>query len=629
MRIFQKLPVSEPLFRNEENDTRLIQYLSSEIETGYGARHEQEQNWLECLRQYEGVPKNPYRNVPIENSPNIEITLGAIASDALYAQVISNIFSVSPILTVRATRRANEFPNMVTAAAGLQDFADWGVANEWGLRQAANHTFLDAVQLGTGVFYTPHIEIVKRTGTRTVIDYGPRIRAIPIEDFLAPGGSGAILDELPWVDLRFWMTHGELQEYRKADDKAARWKIKDLKPVASVDYVRQRREALGRSSTTEMSATLYEMHFSFVSYDYDQDGMDEELLCIWDRTARKIAWLGYSPHDTRPIDYCVYHPRAHLLNGLGVLEMLKPYQEELSEEHNDRTLNAKLANMRFFVSRTGTIDEATISAWAGRNIETQNPKEDLVAMQLGEVYPSAIASEQITLSLAERRVGVNELNTPRPSQVLGSRTPAFTTASLLQQQSNRFAPAYDNMKDAAASAVRQCLWRYHERLLIEDDDGPAATNIKAVLGEERGSLVIALLRTDDFQQSVSVELTASSAQINRDSERQNAMLLVNILGTYYQRIMELITLASQPGIPQPIAEVAKKIAEAWSNIIERTVRTFDQVRDPNAFIVEVSEELDSIKDLNQPGLQGLAQLIGGLGQAAGDNGLGQPPPVQQ
>jgi hypothetical protein len=185
------------------------------------------------------------------------------------------------------------------------------------------------------------------------------------------------------------------------------------------------------------------------------------------------------------------------------------------------------------------------------------------------------------------------------------------------------------MKECAAAAVRQCLWRYHEQLLREDENGLAASNIRKVLGDQKGALVIALLKTDDFEQNVSVELTASSATINRDAERQNAMLLVNILGTYYQRIMELITLASQPNIPPPIADVAKKIAEAWSNIIERTVRTFDQIRDPHTFIVEVSDELDNVKNLDASGLQGLAALVGGLAQRGADNGLGLPSAQQQ
>jgi hypothetical protein len=77
-------------------------YLLQEVEDALSARQAQEAVWREDLRLYEGVPKNPVRNIPVENAPNTEITLGAIACDSIYAQVIDLIFTITPILTVRA-----------------------------------------------------------------------------------------------------------------------------------------------------------------------------------------------------------------------------------------------------------------------------------------------------------------------------------------------------------------------------------------------------------------------------------------------------------------------------------------------------------------------------------------------
>ncbi|WP_460918268.1 hypothetical protein, partial [Staphylococcus aureus] len=58
--------------------------------------------WRELLRLYDGVPKNPVRNTPIEHAPNIEVTLGAIATDAIYAQTLDLVTNISPLITCRA-----------------------------------------------------------------------------------------------------------------------------------------------------------------------------------------------------------------------------------------------------------------------------------------------------------------------------------------------------------------------------------------------------------------------------------------------------------------------------------------------------------------------------------------------
>ena len=135
-----------------------------------------------------------------------------------------------------------------------------------------------------------------------------------------------------------------------------------------------------------------------------------------------------------------------------------------------------------------------------------------------------------------------------------------------------------------------------------------------VLGAEDGALVIDVLRTPRFDDAVSIELTASSASVNRDADRQNAIMLVNILATYYQRTLELVAIASSPQTPEPVRAVAQKIATAAGELIDRTIRAFDQIRDPQTFIVDVEAEIDqTVGTQPQQALAGLIQLIGGGG----------------
>jgi hypothetical protein len=73
-------------------------------------------------------------------------------------------------------------------------------------------------------------------------------------------------------------------------------------------------------------------------------------------------------------------------------------------------------------------------------------------------------------------------------------------------------------------------------------------------------------------------------------------------------------LASNPETPPEVASLARKIATSAGEMIDRTIRTFDQVRDPGAFIIEIDEELNSLETHagDRQALAGLMQqLIGG------------------
>lgn len=613
MRYVEALETTTKFKRSKKNDARLAKYLATEIEDALAAKMELDLAIKEALRQYNGVPKNPTRNVPIENGPNIEVTLGAIAVDALYAQALTNVWSVSPLVTCRDTSNNGVFTEDVKA---LQRFCDHGAAVAWGARKASEHGFFDCIQLGTGAFHVPYLRGVKKTVTRRVIERGPKILPIPLEDTICPGGAVQDPERMPWCGYRTWMSENEVEDQRLVpDDSALKWDTAGMKPTGQIGEVRSHRESMGQTRSNAKLNQLYEVFHLFVSFDYDGDGEDEELRVVWDRTSKALAWVGMSKHDYRPMEIFVYQVRAHLAFGLGVMTMMRPYQEEVTEAHNDRAVNVKLANTKMYKSRIGAVQEEIITTMAGRNIPLANPETDLMEMKLAEVYPSAVQNQVVTMSLAERRVGVNELSAPKPSQVLGSRTPAFTAASVLQQQYTRFSPAFDNMRNGLTGAIIQCLWRYHEMLLGQGEDGEAANDIRAVLGDEDGNRVIRLLRLDNFTQCVQVELTASSASVNRDSDKQNALLLVNLLLSYYERTMNLATLASAPGVPPLVAETAKKVSDAAGEVIERTIRTFDQIRDPKRFIVDLSMMIDeAVGPVPAQGLQGIIQQFAGAMQ---------------
>ena len=603
------------LRRSAKRDGALVDWLVQEVEDAFSARRELEESWVENLRMYEGVPKVPIRNVPIENAPNVEVTIGAVAADSIFAQALELVFAISPVVTTRPTLSD---PETVKDAKAVQRFLNWGATNEFCLRQAAEQVFLDDVQLGTGIYYIPWIESVKQTDLGRVIDMGPRIFGVPVEDFLAPGGAYSDLQLMPWCAYRTWLTGGEIEERRRR----RKWATDGFSPTGNVSWMRTRRESLGRThGQAGRTGSMYEILEIYPYFDYDGDGAEEDLLVIWDRTSRSIGWLGYNPYDRRPFEPMRYQLRPWLFNGLGVLEMLRPYQDEITETHNDRLLNSRLANCRMYKARTGALPQGQMVVYPNKVVELQDVNE-LMEMKLSDVYPSSAGNELMSIALAEKRSGVQELASKQAAPMTSSRTPGITAMSFIQQQNRRFAPAFDAMRLGTAAAVTQCMYRYRERLLA--GDRVAEQNIVRVLGMEDAERVTRVLKTPGFEEAITVELTASSSTINREAERQNALMLVNMLGQYYQQTLNLVAIAANPQTPEMVREVARKIASSAGELMDRTIRTFDQLRDPSSFILEIGEDFDKLAE-QAPVMNPIQQLLGGLLGGNGEQGEGGAP----
>src|SRR3990167_1492923 len=196
MRLISQLPKREKLVASEERLNALKQYITEEVEDAFSSRSQLDQEWRDLMRQYEGGPKNPVKNFPIENAPNTEITLGAIACDSIYAQMIDLVYTTSPLVTVRPTNA-----DYAEHAKAVQRFANL-VADQMQIRSPSEHTALDTVQLGTGAYYVPWVEHNRKTKSNTVLSRGPRAISVPIEDLIVPGGSYDDLQLMPWVGLR-------------------------------------------------------------------------------------------------------------------------------------------------------------------------------------------------------------------------------------------------------------------------------------------------------------------------------------------------------------------------------------------------------------------------------------------
>lgn len=612
------------LIRTAARDKRLEEFLQFEITQALSARHPQEEMWREAKRQYAAIPRQPYRNTPVPNAPNIEVPLGAIATDAQYASITDTLYSASPLLTARALDEV-----WVTHAKAAQRWVNYISVNDVGLREATDHAFMDCCQLGTGVFYIPFIEDIYKHKVYNVRNRGPRIIPIAPENWLTPGGSRGQIQFDQWTGLRFWYQPDEM----KLRAKFRTWDMSRTLPVASIDWTRRRTEQLGLTDSASHWREMYEIFDLYMHFDYMGDGEAIDILVSWDRSSMKVLSVEFNPYDNRPIEPMRYQLRPHLAYGIGIMEMCRPFQDEATEIHNHRTLNMLIANSRIWEAVSGQVPES-MEVWPNKVIEVQQSGA-IKELRMGDVYPSSSQAEMSVTALAERRVGMEGSGAGGGPRSLGTRTPGITALSTMQAQNRRFAPAFDSMRLGAAGAVRQCLMRQRERLMSGDQD--VENHMRDVLGDGDAALVTELLRQSDFGRYVAVEFTALSPTVSKEADRQNAQMASQQLTQYYSQTVSLLTqvataAAQAPGIAQAMLPMVQQIIEKSKEAMDRYLRTFDQFRDPQTFLLDADPAIQSLQQAVQAGQQQqeaqaqqqamMAQAEGG-GGGAGLNGLAQ------
>lgn len=585
----------KPLKLTRDQRSKLREHLQNEHKRALDSRFGVEGVWRTALRMYQGTPPDNQRWLPFENAPIIEVTVGAMAADSVYAQANDLIFQTKPPLTIRSRKREFE-----AHAEAMQDLVDYGVeSGVWNFTPAAKEGLLDDVQLGTVVWYVPYTKTVRKTDLREVVTFGPKIHCLAPEDFIIPGNSTKDIQSVKFATMRMWMGKSELNLRARLNN----WTVDDAGSADSNSIVRKdRMRTAGVTGSDGGAKPTICIADTFLYYDIDDDGIDEDLEIIWNMTSGNILKAMYNRYDCRPFVLECYQDRAHIAYGLGVMEMSIPFERMETELWNNHVWNVMIANNKLYTGPSTAMQEMT-SSWPGKFI----PDDDgpIKALDMGEVNATGIQAVTMVGGMARERVGVQNLTAPIRSS---SRTPGISMLSMMQQANRRFSPAFDNMRNGLSQAVMQCLYRIQEQVRGANRD--LIKKLKQIMGDEKADLLIDLFRRSDVEltDALDVQLTAASVSVNRESDRQNmVMLATQIYKPYLDGMAQLAQVAAQPPFPGA-DKVAKEAASALNRLMRKIIKSFDQIADVQGFLIEIDEVQPMFEQL---GMQNPAAAMAG------------------
>lgn len=567
-----------PLKLTPEQRTRLSSYLQTSHREALDQRFGVNKMWQRCLNSYVGQSPADPRWTPYKEAPVIEVTIGAMCTDSVYAQAIGLMFGESPAVMARPVHEDWEkTADAVQRLIELQTDSD-----AWNFELGIREGLLDQVKMGNVVWYIPFTKTVRVTDVAKRISFGPKIYALPLEDFIIPVNSTKDIQAARFCTARFWKAREDL----KMSAWMNNWAVDDMvggpEGNAALQYTRQR--AAGLAGTGGEKYNQVQIGDTFCYFDLDNDGIEHDIEVIWNMTSGRILKVMYNRYDYRPFVMECYQDQAHTWVGLGVMQMAEQFERMATELWNNHIWNAMIANMKVFSGPSSAMDEAT-QLYPGKYLVTDNGK--IEAMDMGNVNTAAINAFSMLMAMVRERVGTQLLNQPVRNT---SRTPANTMAMMTQMSNSRFTPMFTNMRNGAGECVKQCLYRLQEQLKGGPNQKMVHDGIIDLLGEDDGQLVVDWLKQKrPLSESVEVELVATSVTVNRDMDRQSLIQLASqVYPLYWQALKELATIKAQPPFPGA-DKVAEQAVEMLNKLMHKLLKTYDQVAEIKKLTIDLDE----------------------------------------
>jgi hypothetical protein len=350
---------------------------------------------------------------------------------------------------------------------------------------------------------------------------------------------------------------------------------------------------------------LCECHFK---YKVDESHIARVIVTYHEKTNQILrSYYHYYPGDIFIAGRLFY--RDDMFPGMGFAETLGTFQEELSQIHNGRRDNMTVCNTKSFRADPDSPLHKGYKRYPGSMLPGK--KDEVEAFDTGTPVQGEIDSERMSLELVDKRSGVSP---PMQGSGAGTNTKrgiytAMGTLSVMQEGNTRTDLNITDIR-YAHTKVGRLLCKLYAQFGIGD---------REVMFGKRGELVKKALDAM-MAGKVALPVYAATSSVNKEVEKQNDLMLLNIGQQYHQSIAGMLQSISSPMTPEPIKKYVTQAIEASNVLYQSVLRHFgyDEV-DRLAPKPDTSEPSGAGGGAPQPG-----QVPPPQGQG-GDGGGAQPP----
>lgn len=559
-----------------------MQYLRREITQALNDRAPLEERWNRFLAGYRALPLEEEKQFPFWGAANLVLPVIATDVDTVYSRLMGLLFAADNMWSCQPLNA-----EMVDYAPRLQEFLQWAQDAELNIYPAVADYLLEKCKLGTGILKTRYTREQKRVYqfretdqgvseqiTTLLINDHPVVQHVSLFDFLLPA-SASDIQNAPWCGERLTLTWGQLKNrvaaglYQNVQNLGSWWaRDRGSRQTMLMEALDANSPGIGDK---------FELWECWLDYDVDGSGEPMAIVATIHLPTMSVMRIDYNPffNQEKPYAESRYLRQEKRFYGIGLCEMLDQFQDEISTMHNQRLDNATLANSSMFKARKGIGIKQDEPIFPGRWFLLDN-MEDVTPMTMGQRYDSTVSYEELTLQYATRRTGVSDWisGADSPSANYGTATNAVQQ---LREGTKRF--------DQVLREDRRCLGIIGRQVVELYQQYNQHGKEYLAMGQTDGAKVHTILQfpLELIRLSVSIELTATSASMNKEVEIRTNQLIMQMVMTFYQQIMTGVSYMTNPQIHPAIQQLASQMVQGGVTLMRRILDDYG-VQDTDALV---------------------------------------------
>ncbi len=524
-------------------------------------------------RILEGRPREEIKSFPWQNASNLIVQLVASFTDQLAARMVMGIYNTLPLFPIKILGTIDRELNPGKKRMLLEDFLASQATNPYTLNliETEYTWFRNAIAYGFQAIKVNYVDdihwVVKNGEAVQKPGYsGPEIMPVEYEDFLMPP------EPMPFSRIPFKAQAIHLSKWEMMDRIASgAWDDKETARVIEAstttesDQPRKEVESdqkIAPSGNKETHiTTLYECH---VKYLHQGKTFDCILTLHPETRACVKSIFRFYPPDVPEFIGLRFGGHGKRAYGLGLVEALQDYQEEVSAIHNQRRDAGTAANTNALRVTPGSQLDTMTTLYPMGIIPA--PPGSIEVLNLGRNPIETIQDENLVRQEAAERAGVH----PSASGA-GSGGPnkkgvysSMGTMSVMQEGNSR-------------TDMNLALFRNAHVLLGQTMLGLWAhfgvdKQVLKGYGEDKALLEEAF---EAYQAgTMRAVVVAGTASVNREVEKQNNMLMQQNLRQHYQMTMGMLQQIENPMTPPDTRLYLAQALHAMNSIQEKLIRDF-------------------------------------------------------
>ncbi len=588
----EKLPPAMIQLSSEKKDEFLI-WLDEWLQSLIGDQLSKQNDWDEQERAYRAF-SDPPKTRPFVGADVTVIPAISMAVDPIHARLDTGIFKQEPVFQLKGLKKT-----CLPYIQSLSAWVDFYQKHKLKLRQVASPRLLECTKLGTCVFktvydreeykiktYNDQWEVVDRT---QVMFSGPRVFGVSLGDFLFPPNY-QFLQDCPVVAERIRTTYGKLKIAEASKKLTNVDEIKTFFMNERTKLEEAREDMAGHKLTRRQldELVVYEV---WCDYDIDDDSLPERLVATYHLSSRTLLQLRHNMYfnQRKPYTLIPYTITNDSLYGIGICEMVLPFQKALTKWHQMATDNAYLANIRMFIVKKQSGIEEVPRLYAGRCFFVDDPKSDFIPFASGDIYPSTLTERQNLFGMVEKRTGVSDYLTGRESPIIGTRATATSTLALIQEGTKRVEEVLENIRLGFSEIIENCIYIW----IQFGTDGLD----EIVFGDDKIYQDLQafwkMTSRENVNGAIAVDLSATDAAGNRQAMQQMQLQIIQIMMQYLEKLLMLGQGALQARMQMPeLAALMGDVAKAARAMFKDLLTKYD-IRNAEDYLPDLEKYINA------------------------------------